>query len=71
MTDPTLSSRLRAMSVPAQVIWGEADRIVDPDYGRAYATAMPGATYRCLTGAGHLPQMETPAHLIEAIAANA
>jgi pimeloyl-ACP methyl ester carboxylesterase len=71
MTDPTLSSRLRAMSVPAQVIWGEADRIVDPDYGRAYATAMPGATYRCLTGTGHLPQMETPAHLIEAIAANA
>src|SRR5271163_2615848 len=41
MTDATLSARLGGMSVPAQVIWGEADRIVDPAYGRALAAAIP------------------------------
>jgi pimeloyl-ACP methyl ester carboxylesterase len=68
MTDPTLSTRLRSMAIATLVVWGEADRIVDPDYGRAFAAAIPGATYQCLAGTGHLPQIETPGLLIDTIA---
>ena len=66
-TDPTLAGRLAGITVPTLVVWGEADRICDTDYGRAYAAAIPGAQFRLLTGAGHLPQIETPALLLDAI----
>lgn len=64
MTDPALLARLAAVSVPTLVIWGEADRIGDLDYGRAYASAIPGACFEVLSGAGHLPQLETPDALL-------
>ena len=66
--DPTLACCcLGGVTVPALVVWGEADRIVDPDYGRAYAAAIPGARFRLLAATGHLPQIETPGQLLEAI----
>jgi len=60
MTDPTLTHRLNAVTVPVLVLWGQSDRVVEPDYGRAYAAAIPGATYQPLFEAGHMPQLETP-----------
>ena len=46
---------------------GEADQIVDPGYGRAYAAAIPGARFELLPGTGHLPQLETPEQLVQAV----
>ncbi len=67
MADPSLAGRLADVTSPALVLWGEADRIGDPDFGRAFAAAIPGARFRLLTGAGHLPQIETPEQLLEAV----
>jgi pimeloyl-ACP methyl ester carboxylesterase len=67
MTDPGLRDRLGRIAVPALVLWGDSDRIVDPDYGRAYAAAIPGAEFRLLPATGHVPQIETPAQLLGAI----
>jgi pimeloyl-ACP methyl ester carboxylesterase len=64
MTDPALLGRLGQLDLPVQVIWGEADRIVTPDYGRAYAKAMPMASFTLMPGAGHLPQVEAPEELL-------
>lgn len=64
MSDPGLAARLGAMSVPTLVIWGEADRIADVDYGRAFAAAIPNGQFRLLRGTGHLPQIETPDQLL-------
>ena len=66
MTDPTLSSRLGGVRAPVLVVWGEADRIGDPDFGRAYAAAIPGGQFRLIERAGHMPQLEVPDALIEA-----
>lgn len=60
MVDPTLRRRLGAIDLPTLVLWGESDRIVDVDYGRAYADAIPTARFQLLTGTGHVPQVETP-----------
>jgi pimeloyl-ACP methyl ester carboxylesterase len=49
------------------VVWGEADRIADPDYGRAFAAAIPGARFAELAGAGHLPQIEAPDRLLKLV----
>jgi pimeloyl-ACP methyl ester carboxylesterase len=53
-------SRLGGLIVPTLVIWGEADRIVTPDYGKEYAAAIPDAAFRLVPEAGHLPQLENP-----------
>jgi pimeloyl-ACP methyl ester carboxylesterase len=67
MTDPDLAGRLSRITVPTLVLWGESDRIVDPDYGRAYAAAIPGAQFQLLAATGHVPQIETPEPLAQAI----
>jgi len=55
------------MAIPTLVVWGDSDRIVDSDYGRAYAAAIPGATFFMLTDTGHMPQLETPERLLTPI----
>ncbi len=67
MADPTLLSRLAAAAVPTLVVWGEADRIGDVDYGRAFAAAIPGARFELIPHAGHLPQIENPHALLTTI----
>ncbi|MFJ9032888.1 alpha/beta fold hydrolase [Streptomyces sp. NPDC102274] len=69
MTDAGLLARLIDIDVPTLVLWGEADRIVDVDYGRAFAAAIPGARFELLSRTGHVPQMETPQLLLEALRA--
>lgn len=59
MSDPTLRERLGGMDTATLVLWGDSDRIVDPDYGRAYAAALPVARFQLLADTGHLPQVET------------
>ncbi len=65
--DPTLRGRLGGIEVPALVLWGESDRVVDPAYGRAYADAIPRARFQLLPATGHVPQIETPAQLLAPI----
>jgi pimeloyl-ACP methyl ester carboxylesterase len=67
MGDPTLRERLANITVPTLVVWGDSDQIVDPQYGRAYASAIPGARFVLLADTGHLPQIETPDQLMDAI----
>jgi pimeloyl-ACP methyl ester carboxylesterase len=67
MQDASLSGRLAGVTAPTLVVWGEADRIADVDYGRAYAAAIPGARFEMLTETGHLPQIETPGKLIDTV----
>ena len=67
MNDPSLSGRLQGVTKPTLVIWGDADRIANADYGRALAAAIPGARFQLLEKTGHLPQIETPDQLLDAI----
>ena len=67
MTDPALRERLGTLEIPALVLWGQSDRIVDAGYGRAYAAAIPMARFQLLPATGHSPQLETPDQVIGAI----
>lgn len=67
MSDPTLAERLGGLDIPAHVLWGESDRIVDPGYGKAYAAAIPLAAFTLMPRTGHLPQVETPEELLGAL----
>jgi pimeloyl-ACP methyl ester carboxylesterase len=65
--DSTLGSRLASVRVPTLALWGESDGISPPDYGRAFARAIPGARFELLPNTGHLPQLETPEQTLRAI----
>ena len=67
MHDPKLKGRLHRIGVPTLVLWGEADRIVSQDYGRAYAAAIPGACFAPIRGAGHFPHLEKPEEFVRAV----
>ncbi|MFI6632022.1 alpha/beta fold hydrolase [Nonomuraea fuscirosea] len=67
MADPSLSERLAKVAIPVHVVWGESDRIVTPDYGKAFAAAIPMSTFTLLPRTGHLPQVESPEELLGAL----
>jgi pimeloyl-ACP methyl ester carboxylesterase len=60
MHDPKLKSRLHRIHIPTLFLWGNADRILTEDYGRAYCAAIPGARFETIARAGHYPHIEQP-----------
>ncbi|MGW5741915.1 alpha/beta fold hydrolase [Amycolatopsis sp. NPDC003861] len=67
MADPGLAGRLGGIEIPVHVLWGESDGIAGPEYGKAYAAAIPRSTFTPLPRTGHLPQVETPGDLLGAL----
>jgi len=65
MYNPQLKHWLRRISVPTLVLWGQSDRIVTPQYGRAYSALMPGAHFAIIDQAGHHPELEQPRAFVE------
>ena len=64
------TAALRGLDVPALVIHGKNDMLVNPSGGRATARAIPGARLKVVDGMGHdLPRQLWP-DLVEEIAAN-
>jgi pimeloyl-ACP methyl ester carboxylesterase len=67
MHNPKLRGRLKRISVPTLVVWGEEDRIVSPAYGRAFSTAIPQARFETVPRAGHFPFVEQPDEFVKAV----
>jgi YbgC/YbaW family acyl-CoA thioester hydrolase len=55
--------------IPALVLVGNEDRLTPPDANRFIAETLPGADFVLVEGAGHLPAMERPATVNEALQA--
>jgi pimeloyl-ACP methyl ester carboxylesterase len=67
--NPQLKGWLGRIRVPTLVLWGESDRIVTPDYGRAYAGLIPHARFALIEEAGHHPELEQPERFAAQVAA--
>ncbi len=68
MYNPQLPRWLGRISAPTLVLWGASDRVVSPDYGRAYAKLIPGARFELIEHAGHHPEIEQPTEFAERVA---
>jgi pimeloyl-ACP methyl ester carboxylesterase len=66
---PALERRLPAVRTPTTIVTGSADRIVPPASARALASAIPGAEFVVLDGAGHLLTQLEAERLAEIIVA--
>jgi pimeloyl-ACP methyl ester carboxylesterase len=67
MHDPKLRRRLALVPTPVAAIWGQSDQIAPVPYGRAYAASFPGGRFEPIPNAGHLPHLEQPEAVLEAI----
>jgi pimeloyl-ACP methyl ester carboxylesterase len=67
MYNPQLRRWLRRIAVPTLVLWGAADRVVKPEYGRTYAQLIPGARFEVIANAGHYPETEQPEKFAELV----
>jgi pimeloyl-ACP methyl ester carboxylesterase len=52
-TDGSRTAALRSVTVPALVLHGDCDRLIDISGGRRTAEAIPGARFVALEGMGH------------------
>jgi pimeloyl-ACP methyl ester carboxylesterase len=64
---PKLRRRLRRVTAPVLVAWGEEDGVLTPEYGRAYAGVFPNGHYHPIAEAGHFPHIEQPGAVLGAI----
>jgi pimeloyl-ACP methyl ester carboxylesterase len=62
-----LEARLVDLSIPTLVIWGESDRMMSVENGRALLAMQPATKLVVVPGAGHLVQQEHPQELVCAI----
>jgi len=53
-------AELDRLKCPALVVWGEEDRYLPTEFGRAYAERLPGAELVIIPAAGHWPWHERP-----------
>jgi pimeloyl-ACP methyl ester carboxylesterase len=62
------AERLSGVIAPTAIVHGAEDRLVHVLNGRRLAALMPAAGYHELEGVGHLPPVEAPDLVLEAIA---
>ena len=67
MYNPQLPRWLGRIKVPTLLIWGESDRVVIPEYGRAYSRLIPGSRFELIEAAGHHPEIEQPGMFVERV----
>jgi pimeloyl-ACP methyl ester carboxylesterase len=67
MYNPQLPRWLGRIKVPTLLLWGGSDRVVTPDYGRAYSRLIPGSRFELIEAAGHHPEIEQPEAFAERI----
>ena len=69
LSSPDRTPHLRRLRVPALVVHGESDPLIDPSGGRATAAAVPGATLWTIPGMGHDLPVELFSELADRVAA--
>lgn len=58
--DSVLTEKLRSLSMPLLIVWGEEDQIIPVSHARRAMELLPQAVVRIIPRCGHWPQMERP-----------
>jgi pimeloyl-ACP methyl ester carboxylesterase len=65
--DKGLRRRIHRVAAPTLLVWGERDRLVPPVYADEFAGLLRDSATVLVPDAGHLPQLEQPNHVREAV----
>jgi pimeloyl-ACP methyl ester carboxylesterase len=58
---------LRAVPVPAVLLWGLGERVLAPSQAERFLVPLPSAELRTVEGWGHFPMLESPAAYAEVV----
>jgi pimeloyl-ACP methyl ester carboxylesterase len=64
-----LDGRLDEVTVPVELVWGDADGLFTLDYAQRLLDGLPRARLHAVHGCGHVPQRECPDKTLEALMA--
>jgi pimeloyl-ACP methyl ester carboxylesterase len=64
-----LDGRLGEITVPVELLWGDADRLLTLDYAQRVADGLERARLQPIAGCGHVPHRECPIDFLEALEA--
>lgn len=64
-----LDGRLHEIRVPVDLLWGEADRLLPPDYARRMMAQLPASRLTLISRCGHVPSQECPSRFAAALEA--
>ena len=62
-----LNKRLHRVRMPVLLVWGESDPIAPPQYADDFRALLPQAELALIPGAAHLPQVEQPEKVADAV----
>ncbi len=60
-------SRVRQLTVPTLILWGERDRLIPLQSGERFHRDIPGSRLVIIPGLGHVPQQEDPQATLAAV----
>ena len=69
MVGADVTAELGAVTAPTLLVWGGRDRIVPVDEAPGWIERLPDARLLVLPGASHVPMVEAPDELADAIVA--
>ncbi len=58
--NPKLPQRLHRIALPTLILWGDSDRLVPLEHGRAYQRGIAGSRLTLVERCGHAPPLERP-----------
>lgn len=64
------STRLKSITRPVAIIWGEVDTVTPPAQGQELAKLVRARSFTRLAGVGHIPHIEAPAAFLKALDAS-
>jgi pimeloyl-ACP methyl ester carboxylesterase len=62
-----LRRRIHRVSAPALLVWGEQDKLIPPVYADEFVGLLRSARKVMIPNAGHLPQLEQPEAVRDAV----
>lgn len=65
--NPRLPRRLRRVTCPTLIVWGEQDRLIPLAYAHEWQRLLPAARMHIIKNCGHLPMFEAEAEFVDVI----
>ena len=65
--DPHLEKWLHRIDIPTLLVWGDADKLVPPQYAAEYKRFIPQASVEIIERCGHIPQVEQTTAFLRAV----
>jgi hypothetical protein len=62
-----LDGRLGEVTVPVELVWGDADQLMTMDYAQRMLDGLPRARLHPIKGCGHVPHRECPLRFLEVL----